>query len=168
MSAKGQPVSYRNNLSFVKGGMAMLDYFHAFGPQVERMRAECGTVSAICGMLKAPLDILADKLRGYLALAFDLMEMPEKVLAACQALMPHLGYLALTGADPLQAGSHSHLDASRLHAVHIQAPFRNHLLAHAAAHLRGAVGAGQPGADLRRRQVGRAPGGVRRSCRREA
>jgi uroporphyrinogen-III decarboxylase len=100
VSAKGQPTSYRNNLSFVKGGMAMLDYFHAFGPQVERMRSECGTVSAICGMLKAPLDILADKLRGYIGLAFDLMEVPEKVLEACKALMPHLGYIALTGADP--------------------------------------------------------------------
>ncbi|HUO30601.1 MAG TPA: uroporphyrinogen decarboxylase family protein, partial [Bryobacteraceae bacterium] len=100
VSAKDGPATYRNNLAFVKSGMAMLDYFHAFGPQIERMRNECGTVSAICGMLKAPLDILGDKLRGYVALAFDLMEMPEKVLAACQALMPHLGYIALTGADP--------------------------------------------------------------------
>jgi hypothetical protein len=98
--APGQPTSYRNNLSFVKGGMAMMNYFHAFGPQVERMRRECGTVSAICGMLKAPLDILADKLRGYVGLAFDLMEMPEKVLAACEALMPHLAWIALTSADP--------------------------------------------------------------------
>ena len=100
VSAKGCPVTYRNNLSFVKGGMAMLDYFHAFGAQFDRMRRECGTPSAICGMLKAPLDILGDKLRGYLALVFDLMEIPEKVLEACEALMPHLGYLALTGADP--------------------------------------------------------------------
>ena len=98
--AKGEHGPYRNNLSFVKGGMAMLDYFHAFGPQVERMKSECGTVSAICGMLKAPLDVLADKLRGYIALAFDLREIPEKVLAACEALMPHLGYIALTSADP--------------------------------------------------------------------
>jgi uroporphyrinogen-III decarboxylase len=100
VSAKGSPTSYRNNLSFVKGGMAMLDYFYAFGPQLERMRTECGTASAICGMLKAPLDILADKLRGYIGLAFDLKEIPEKVQAACQALMPHLGYIALTSADP--------------------------------------------------------------------
>jgi hypothetical protein len=103
VSAKGQPAGYRNNLSFVKGGMAMLDYFHAFGPQVERMRTECGTPSSICGMLKAPLDILGDKLRGYIGLAFDLMEMPETVLAACQAMMPHLGYLALSSADPSRA-----------------------------------------------------------------
>ena len=100
VSAKGTPVSYRNNLSFVKGGMVMLSYFSAFGPQIERMRRECGTPSSICGMLKAPLDILADKLRGYIGLAFDLMEIPDKVMAACQALMPHLGYIALTSADP--------------------------------------------------------------------
>ncbi len=96
----GQPASYRHNVALVKSSMAMLSYFNAFGPQVERMRRECGTVSAICGMLKAPLDILADKLRGYVGLAFDLKEIPEKVLAACRALMPHLAYLALTSADP--------------------------------------------------------------------
>ncbi len=97
---RGQAVTFRNNLAFVKSSMAMMDYFTAFGPQVERMRRECGTVSAICGMLKAPLDILGDKFRGYVGLAFDLMEIPEKVQQACEALMPHLGYLALTGADP--------------------------------------------------------------------
>jgi uroporphyrinogen-III decarboxylase len=100
ISPKGQPATLRHNLSFVKGGMSMLTYFNAFGPQIERMRRECGTVSSICGMLKAPLDILADKLRGYIGLAFDLKEVPEKVQKACEALMPHLGYLALTGADP--------------------------------------------------------------------
>ncbi len=100
VSARGCPTSYRNNLSFVKGGMAMISYFSAYGPQVARMRSECGTVSAVCGMLKAPLDIIADKLRGYVALVYDLMEIPDKVLKACEAVMPHLGYLALTGADP--------------------------------------------------------------------
>ena len=100
VSAKGEATSYRNNLSFVKGGMSMLDYFYAFAPQVQRMRSECGTVSAICGMLKAPLDVLADKFRGYIGLAFDLMECPDKVQKACEALMPHLGYIALTSADP--------------------------------------------------------------------
>ena len=98
--AQGESVTFRHSIALVKSSMAMLDYFAAFGPQVERMRRETGTPSAICGMLKAPLDILADKLRGYLALAIDLKEIPEKVVKACEALMPHLGYLALTGADP--------------------------------------------------------------------
>ncbi len=96
----GQPSTFRNNLSFLKGGMAMLSYFGAFGTQAARLRAESGTVSAIAGILKAPFDILADKLRGYLGLSMDLFERPEKVLAACEALMPHLLHVALSGADP--------------------------------------------------------------------
>jgi len=96
----GQPSSYRNNLSFLKGGMAMLSYFNSFGQQNALLRLESGTVPAIAGILKAPFDILADKLRGYLGLVTDLFERPEKVLAACQALMPHLLQVALSGADP--------------------------------------------------------------------
>ncbi len=100
VSEMGQPTSYRNNLSFLKGGMAMLSYFNSFGQQNALLRAESGTVSAIAGILKAPFDILADKLRGYLGLVTDLRERPEKVMAACQALMPHLLHVALSGADP--------------------------------------------------------------------
>ena len=100
VSDMGQPTSYRNNLSFLKGGMAMLSYFNAFGRQIELLRKESGTVSAIAGILKAPFDILADKLRGYLGLLTDLSERPAKVLAACEAMMPHLLHVALSGADP--------------------------------------------------------------------
>ena len=100
VSAMGEPTSYRNNLSFLKGGMAMLNYFNAFGRQNELLRTESGTVSAISGILKAPFDIIADKLRGYLGLITDVMERPDKVLAACEALMPHLLHVALSGADP--------------------------------------------------------------------
>jgi len=100
VAAEGQPSLYRNNLSFLKGGMAMLSYFNAFGKQNELLRTESGTVSAISGILKAPFDIIADKLRGYLGLVADVMEQPDKVLAACEALMPHLTYIALSGADP--------------------------------------------------------------------
>jgi hypothetical protein len=96
----GQPTSFRNNLSFLKGGMAMLNYFGAFGKQNELLRTESGTVSAISGILKAPMDIIADKLRGYIGLAMDLLKRPEKVLEACEALMPHLLHNALSGADP--------------------------------------------------------------------
>jgi hypothetical protein len=96
----GAPVTARNNLSFLKGGMAMLKYFMAFGPQGERLRNECGTVSAIAGILKAPFDILADKLRGYVGLTKDMFVQPQKVRAACEALLPHLLHIAATSADP--------------------------------------------------------------------
>ena len=98
----GQPVSQEHNLSLIKGGMAMMEYFGAFGPQIARLRAESGTVSAIAGIFKAPMDILADKLRGYLGLVEDLFERRDKVVAACEALMPHLCHVARTTADPQQ------------------------------------------------------------------
>ena len=98
--AMGEPTSFRNNLSFLKGGMGMLSYFGGFGTQAQLLRSESGTVSAIAGILKAPLDILGDKLRGYLGVCDDLMKQPDKVLAACEALAPHLAHVALSGADP--------------------------------------------------------------------
>ena len=42
VSKIGSPSTCRNNLSFVKGAMAMLSYFYAFGPQIARLRSECG------------------------------------------------------------------------------------------------------------------------------
>jgi uroporphyrinogen-III decarboxylase len=95
-----EPTSFRSNLSFLKGGMAMMKYFAAFGTQNALLRSESGTVSAISGILKAPFDILADKLRGYIGLTMDLFQCPDKVLAACEALMPHLTHVALSSADP--------------------------------------------------------------------
>ena len=100
VSKIGEPATYRNNLSFVKGAMAMLQYFHAFGPQIDRLRTESGTVSAISGIFKAPFDILADKLRGYVGLTMDMHTQPKKVLQACEALMPHLCHVGLTTSDP--------------------------------------------------------------------
>ncbi len=91
--------SYRNNLALVKGAMAMNNYFAAYGPHVDLLRKECGTVSAIAGIFKAPFDILADKLRGYIGLTMDMIEQPDKVLKACEALMPHLYNVALTSSD---------------------------------------------------------------------
>jgi uroporphyrinogen-III decarboxylase len=100
VAAPGQPNTYRNNVAFLKGGMSMMSYFGAFPRQIQLMREETGTVSAIAGILKAPLDILADKLRGYMGLVMDLVEQPKKVLKACEALAPHLCHVASTSSDP--------------------------------------------------------------------
>ena len=93
-------VSNGDTLSQLKGGMAMMQYFASLGGQVGRMRTEAGTVSAIAGILKAPMDILADKFRGYLGLLSDLETQPDKVMAACEALAPHLYRTALDSSDP--------------------------------------------------------------------
>ncbi len=98
--APGEANTLRNNLSFLKGGMAMLQYFTSLGGQVQAMRERTGTPSAIAGILKAPMDILADKLRGYYGLCMDVLERPEKVKAACEALAPHLLHVALGSSAP--------------------------------------------------------------------
>ena len=100
VSQPGMPATYRNNLSFVKGGMSMMLYFMAFGPQIQRLRTECGMPSAIAGIFKSPFDIIADKLRGYVGLTMDMHTQPDKVLKACEALMPHLVHVGLSTADP--------------------------------------------------------------------
>lgn len=100
ISKMNENTSYSNNVTLVKGAMAMLQYFYSFGPQVENLRTQTGTVSAIAGMFKAPFDIIGDKLRGYIGITMDMIERPQKVLAACEALMPHLYNVALNTADP--------------------------------------------------------------------
>ncbi len=100
VSKIGEASTYHNNLALVKSAMAMLQYFYAFGPQVARLQSECGTGSAIAGIFKAPFDIIADKMRGYLGLVHDMETQPDKVLKACEALIPHLVHVGLTTADP--------------------------------------------------------------------
>ena len=150
----GGPCTFRNNLAFVKGGMAMLQYFYAFGPQIQRLRTECGTASAIAGIFKAPFDILADKLRGYVGLTMDMHTQPDKVLKACEALMPHLCHVGLTTADPAkQVPIGFWMHRGCVPFVN-PAPVRLALLAHAQADHRGVLEARAPNPVLCRRQMG--------------
>ncbi|MCL2744255.1 MAG: hypothetical protein FWE67_10420 [Planctomycetaceae bacterium] len=96
----GEPNTYENNVTLLAGMAAMKNYFNAYGPHLARLKNETGTPSAICGILKAPFDILADKLRGYKSLCMDLFMRPKKVQAACEALAPHLLYMAKRTSDP--------------------------------------------------------------------
>lgn len=100
IAAAGDPVTFRHNASLVTAAMAMTNYFNAFGPHCARLREECGMPGAIAGIFKAPFDIIGDKLRGYMGLTMDMYERPEKVLKACEALMPHLHWVAAATADP--------------------------------------------------------------------
>lgn len=52
------------------------------------------------GTIYAPFDVLADKLRGLQGIMIDIYERPEKVLEACEALIPDLVNVALASADP--------------------------------------------------------------------
>lgn len=96
----GEPVTLEHNLALISGALAYANYMHAFGPAADALKYESGLVAANAGMIKAPLDIFADKFRGYVGTAIDTVERPQQVLKACQALMPHIVANALAGADP--------------------------------------------------------------------
>ncbi len=96
----GQPNTFANNITLLSGALAMKNYFNAYGPHTTRMRQEAGMPCALNGILKAPFDIMADKLRGYKALCMDMYTKPDKVLKACEAMMHHLLYMAKRTADP--------------------------------------------------------------------
>ncbi|MDR1580577.1 MAG: hypothetical protein LBS35_09495 [Synergistaceae bacterium] len=96
----GQPVDFDHNTALMSGALAYANYMNAFGPAAAKLKYESGLVGANSGMIKAPLDILADKFRGYMDTAVDTVERPETVLRACEALMPHIVANALGAADP--------------------------------------------------------------------
>ncbi len=96
----GGPVTFDHNVALISGALAYATYMNAFGPAAHALKYESGIVGANAGMIKAPLDILADKFRGYMETAIDSVERPEEVLKACEALMPHIVANALAGADP--------------------------------------------------------------------
>ena len=100
IAGAGKPNTLRSDVALVNSAMAMVQYFNAYGPHGARLTNEVGMPGALCGIFKAPLDILGDKLRGYIGLTMDLYEQPDKVMKACEALMPHLHWLASTSADP--------------------------------------------------------------------
>jgi hypothetical protein len=96
----GSPVTLEHNMALINGALSFLMYMGEFGRYGQMMRTEAGVVAANAGTLKAPLDILADKMRGYINLSYDLFERKDQVMAACEALAPHLLKSALGGADP--------------------------------------------------------------------
>ncbi|AKJ64384.1 uroporphyrinogen decarboxylase family protein [Kiritimatiella glycovorans] len=98
--APGEPVTRENQMAWLKGGIAMSQYFNALGSAVERLRVECAMPSSICGILKSPFDIIADKFRGYVGLTMDLFERPDEVMAAAEAMMPHMLSVAMASSDP--------------------------------------------------------------------
>jgi hypothetical protein len=95
----GKPVTFEHNMSLINGTLAYDLFFNTWAASHAKL-IEAGVVPAVSSVLKAPLDILGDKLRGYVNLATDLFERREKVIAACEALMPHLFYIVNAHADP--------------------------------------------------------------------
>ncbi len=95
----GEPSTFEQIVSLIDGLMAYNHFFSMWAAKTGEL-IDSGVVPAVGSVLKAPLDILGDKLRGYINLCYDLNQRRDKVIEACQALMPHLANLVIGGADP--------------------------------------------------------------------
>lgn len=94
----GKPVTFEHNMAFINGTLAYDLFFNTWGTKTLEL-IEAGVVPAVSSVLKAPLDILGDKLRGYVNLVYDLHDRRDRVIAACEALMPHLHHMVAATAD---------------------------------------------------------------------
>jgi uroporphyrinogen-III decarboxylase len=68
-------------------------YFATLGQIGAKYGYSAGTVT--CAMTEAPFDFLADQLRGFTAILMDCRKVPEKLAAACEAVLPLMVKLAV-------------------------------------------------------------------------
>lgn len=94
--------STRSYIAFLKGGMAFMMLRGRLRQLATRLETECGMPPLYAGHTWAPFDKLAERLRSLRGIMPDIHRQPEKVLAACEALVPILVDNTLAEADPLR------------------------------------------------------------------
>ncbi len=114
------PGSYRASVALIKSAAAFAMAGARSGGAFRKWSMEHGIVPSGIGFTKAPFDTLGDALRSMKGIFLDLRRRPEKVLAACEAIVPHninCG-VAGPGADmrfpvlaPLHRGAYPFLNA---------------------------------------------------------
>lgn len=93
-----EPESYRATVALIKSAAAYAMSGDMMGKAWEKWTKEYGFVPSSSGFTKAPFDTLGDALRGMKGILLDLRRRPDKVLAACDAIVPHNIAYAMIGA----------------------------------------------------------------------
>jgi uroporphyrinogen-III decarboxylase len=94
--------SARSYMAFLKGGMAYMMMAQLMRERVLNLEKKYGLPQPFQGVMLAPFDTLADGYRGLQGIMIDLFERPDKVLEACDVLIPDLVNCAIAIADPLK------------------------------------------------------------------
>jgi len=94
--------SVRSYVAFLKGGMASIMWGLITRNRIMALENELGMPLPMAGVMLAPFDYLADGLRGLKGIMIDIRRQPDKVLEACNALIPDIVNAALAIADPLR------------------------------------------------------------------
>ncbi|MDI3480402.1 MAG: hypothetical protein PWQ97_57 [Tepidanaerobacteraceae bacterium] len=78
------------SLTLAKAMRAYGDETETFGALSAKLRARYGYASIPGGQTEAPYDFLADCFRSFTGISKDIRRIPDKVVAACEAVMPLL------------------------------------------------------------------------------
>jgi hypothetical protein len=94
--------SIRSYMAFLKSGMAAVMMGALMRNRSMVLQNELGMPLPMAGVMLAPFDYLADGLRGLRGIMIDIHRQPDKVLEACNAIIPDIVNAALAIADPLR------------------------------------------------------------------
>jgi hypothetical protein len=94
--------SMRSYMAFLKGGMAQVMLGGIMRNRTVQLQNEVGMPQPMAGFFLAPFDVLADGMRGLTGTLVDCFRQPDKVIAACDALVNEMANIALSMADPLK------------------------------------------------------------------
>ncbi len=94
--------STRSYMAFLKGGMAYIMMGQMLKEKALHLENRYGLPRPLDRGLLAPFDILADGYRGLQGIMVDIFERPEKVLEACDALIPDIVNYGVDTADPMK------------------------------------------------------------------
>lgn len=94
--------STRSYVAMLKAGLAQGVWNNLSRARGEFLEKEMGMPQATMGLMLAPFDMLADGLRGLRGIMIDVHRRPEKIMEACEALIPELVSGVLAVADPLR------------------------------------------------------------------
>jgi hypothetical protein len=94
--------SARSHFAFLKAGLAQGMLADIMRNRSIQLQTQCGMPQPTTGAFAAPFDILGDVLRGLQGVLKDTMRQPDKVLEACEVLVPIMARFAIATADPLR------------------------------------------------------------------
>jgi len=83
------PGSYRATVALIKSSVAFAMFGNVLGGIMGKWIKNHSVVPQVAGITKAPFDTLGDALRSLKGIMLDIHKRPEKVIAACEAIVPH-------------------------------------------------------------------------------
>lgn len=92
----------RSHIAMWKAGVAMAQFAAIMRNRGMALEDQCGMPQPMAGFFLAPFDVLADAFRGLTGTFLDMFRQPDKVLAACDAIVQEMAHMALSMADPLK------------------------------------------------------------------